>query len=561
MYKSHGNIAHLHVVDDKHGCNEKSSAIALSDFLSEIKSEIDLKFSHRPQWITGEISSWHENKGSYYGELIEYEGNKEKVLAKIRMTLWSKTAKRVVEHFESESGEKLTQGIKVLLKVSVNFHKQYGMSLNIHAIDPNFTIGDRESRKKAIIKTLTARGIINNNKSIQTPHDFTKVAIISSKNAAGLKDFFAESNKLEKYGLCDFQIYEAAMQGELCPEQVSSQLREVYKKIRADPSHYDAVVLLRGGGSQSDLDWFNSLEIANAICNMNLPVFIGIGHDQDKTILDEVAHLLFGTPSKVINHIAESITKKALLAKEVIALIKSTTHAKISYATTVSSSMQEQIISNSKHASIHAHKMISSYNKETLLYSAQYLKAGRERIDTHMRKASENAYLHINHAKEMLAVIKIKHIRQILRQHKRLYENHYDRISVSISDATTRAGERIKDIEEKITGSSLSVIYQHKNSLGLRHKEIIKDSIYSININKKLPGAVFGKLIAKSQEIIKDAKRLSQGFFDSISSAFLSLKELAVKIKQHDDYRKKILFTALISLTIFIVIIYVLTHY
>lgn len=77
---------------------------------------------------------------------------------------------------------------------------------------------------------------------------------------------------------------------------------------------FDACIVLRGGGSQLDLDWLNSLAVARAITRASLPVFTAIGHERDRVALDEVSHCSFDTPSKAIAHIRTTVRDRAVAA-------------------------------------------------------------------------------------------------------------------------------------------------------------------------------------------------------------------------------------------------------
>ncbi|MEY8703368.1 exodeoxyribonuclease VII large subunit, partial [Francisella philomiragia] len=213
--------------------------------------------------------------------------------------------------FSQATGETLKTDMKVLFKVAVNYHTSFGLSLNIIDIDPAFTLGDRQARKIEILQNLSKKGILEKNKVLNMPGDFTNVAVITSMTAAGKGDFFEEADKLQDLNLCNFDIYEAKMQGAECAKSVSTALT----KISAIADKYDAIVLIRGGGSQADLDWFNNILPAESICNSKIPVLVGIGHERDSTVLDEICTKRFDTPSKVINYIATTIVDNALNAK------------------------------------------------------------------------------------------------------------------------------------------------------------------------------------------------------------------------------------------------------
>ncbi|MFC4892700.1 exodeoxyribonuclease VII large subunit [Pseudofrancisella aestuarii] len=288
-----------------------NESLKLSEFLELIKSTIEMGFGYQGFWVVAELSEWRKSGHHYYGELIEHDGISKYPIAKIRCNCWANVANSILTKFKSVTGEHLKSDMKVLFKVAVNYHISFGLSLNIVDIDPSFTLGDREARKIGILDTLTKEGIVMKNKELELPLDFTNVAVITSSTAAGKGDFFEEAQKLETLGLCKFDIYEALMQGKDCALSVTKAFEKVAKKA----SNYDAIVLIRGGGSQADLDWFNNTSPARLVCKSKIPVLIGIGHERDSTVLDDICTKSFDTPSKVINYIANVIIDNASDAK------------------------------------------------------------------------------------------------------------------------------------------------------------------------------------------------------------------------------------------------------
>ena len=286
-------------------------SLKLSEFLELIKSTIEMSFGYEGFWIVAELSEWRKSGRHYYGELIEHDGVSKYPVAKIRCNCWANKADYILRKFSSSTDEQLKSDMKVLLKVSVNYHISFGLSLNIIDIDPAFTLGDRQARKLEILQDLTKKGILEKNKNLNLPKEFTSIAVVTSLTAAGKGDFFEEADKLESLGLCEFDVFEAKMQGKDCAISVSN----AFSKIMQKPDRYDAIVLIRGGGSQADLDWFNNILLAESICNSRLPVLVGIGHERDSTVLDDICTKRFDTPSKVINFIANTIVENAKTAK------------------------------------------------------------------------------------------------------------------------------------------------------------------------------------------------------------------------------------------------------
>ncbi|MFV9972478.1 MAG: exodeoxyribonuclease VII large subunit [Francisella endosymbiont of Hyalomma asiaticum] len=286
-------------------------SLKLSEFLELIKNTIEMSFGYEGFWIVSELSEWRKSGKHYYGELIEHDGISKYPIAKIRCNCWANKADYIHNKFGLATGEKLSSDMKVLMKVIVSYHISFGLSLNIVDIDPAFTLGDRQARKIEIIEKLAKKSILEKNKSLAIPYDFTSIAVITSITAAGKDDFFEEADKLQDLGLCKFDIYEAKVQGVECAKNIS----EAFAKIQHQADSYDAIVIIRGGGSQADLDWFNNIVPAESICNSKIPVMVGIGHERDSTVLDEICTKRFDTPSKVINFITNTIITNAKNAK------------------------------------------------------------------------------------------------------------------------------------------------------------------------------------------------------------------------------------------------------
>jgi exodeoxyribonuclease VII large subunit len=136
------------------------------------------------------------------------------------------------------------------------------------------------------------------------PLDFVRVAVISPETSAGLGDFQRESDRLQTATLCEFTFFRATFQGLDAPSSIRTAVQNALAAHRQSP--FDALVVIRGGGSVTDLAWLNDLQLATVLCLCPLPVFTGIGHERDQTILDDIAHIRFDTPSKVALHITRA---------------------------------------------------------------------------------------------------------------------------------------------------------------------------------------------------------------------------------------------------------------
>ncbi len=245
-------------------------------------------------WVVAEIGEMREARnGHCYLELVEKSD--DKVIAKIRGNIWAYTYRGVAARFRFETGQEMKAGMSVLCQVSVTFHEMYGLSLNIRDIDPAYTLGERARRRQEIIDKLIADGVFEMNKSLQLPHAPQRIAVISSPTAAGYGDFMDQlSNNPHRYAFHTV-LFKAIMQGEQSPGSLIEALHEIHSSSHS----FDLVVIIRGGGSQIDLDCFDHYELAAHVAQFPLPVVTGIGHERDETILDLVAHTRMKTPTAV----------------------------------------------------------------------------------------------------------------------------------------------------------------------------------------------------------------------------------------------------------------------
>lgn len=253
-------------------------------------------------WVSAEISELKINSsGHCYLELIEKEKKESLISARIRAVIWSRKARFLLPYFKTTSGISLGEGMAVLLKVKIEYHTVYGISLLVDDIDPAFTIGDLAIKRNEIISRLRSEGVIDMNKDLPMPYHPKKIAVISSGEAAGFEDF---KNQLinNSYGYkYRISLFKAAMQGNETEKSVVNALSTISESI----SEFDIVTIVRGGGSQYDLSWFDNYEIAYFITQFPLPVISGIGHDKDISVTDMVSHTSCKTPTAVAGLIIE----------------------------------------------------------------------------------------------------------------------------------------------------------------------------------------------------------------------------------------------------------------
>ena len=258
-------------------------------------------------WVQVELSDVRANySGHCYLECVQKDPKSNSLIAKARGIIWSNVFSQLKPYFEQETGQAFVSGIKVLVKVTVDFHELYGYSLTIVDIDPAYTLGEMARRRREILLRLQEEGVLSLNKELELPVLAQRIAVISSATAAGYGDF---CNQLENnaFGFAFYpRLFPAIMQGERVEASVIAALDRIY----AESEKWDVVVIIRGGGATSDLSGFDTYDLAASCAQFPLPIITGIGHERDDTVIDLVAHTRVKTPTAaaefLVNHLRQT---------------------------------------------------------------------------------------------------------------------------------------------------------------------------------------------------------------------------------------------------------------
>ena len=226
-------------------------------------------------------------------ELVEKGGDNGVPTAQARAVIWRSAYPRIAACFEAETGQRLAAGIRILAKVAVSYHELYGFSLRITEIDAAYTLGNMERQRQETIARLRQDGVWDMNREIPIPLPVQRVAVVSSANAAGYRDFCKELEK-SPYRI-EHRLFDAFMQGAAAEESIIEALCAAADAGEA----FDAAVIIRGGGSASDLNCFNAYRLCSYVAQFPLPVLTGNGHDKDTSVADMVAHTALKTPTAV----------------------------------------------------------------------------------------------------------------------------------------------------------------------------------------------------------------------------------------------------------------------
>lgn len=244
-------------------------------------------------WVVAETSDVRQSGGHCYLELVQKDAQTGQTLARMRGIVWASVYARLRCEFERATGQPFASGMNVMVEVSANFHEQYGLSVVITGINPTYTLGDMARQRLEILNRLRREGIIDLNKQLPWVDVAQRVAVISAAGAAGYGDFMNQLHNNPsgiKFYTC---LFPAVMQGQNTVTSVIAAL----ERINDYADLFDCVVIIRGGGSTSDLNSFDNYDLAANVAQFPLPVICGIGHDRDNTVVDSVASVRVKTPT------------------------------------------------------------------------------------------------------------------------------------------------------------------------------------------------------------------------------------------------------------------------
>ena len=247
-------------------------------------------------WVVAEISDMAERGGHCYMTLIEKDASGTTV-ARMRANIWANRYLHIKNKFLYATQRELTNGMKVMFYGGANYHPNYGLSFNIGDIEPSFTMGDLERIRREILAALQREGILNHNRSLTFSDPPRKIAIISSATAAGYGDFMNQLQHNSAGVEFNTLLFPAIMQGDRTAQSVMAALDLVEQTSSIMP--WDCVVIIRGGGATTDMNGFDDLNLARRVATFPIPVIVGIGHERDRCVLDEIACVRCKTPTAV----------------------------------------------------------------------------------------------------------------------------------------------------------------------------------------------------------------------------------------------------------------------
>ena len=270
----------------------------LNTYLQDMLAEVFAM----PFWVVAEIAEYKQApSGHLYMELVDKSGS-DTLTAKAQAVVWHNKGLELRQKFGADLPNLLKKGNKVLVKILLEYHPVYGLKLVVQDLDASVTMGELELRRRQTLERLQREGLSKLNAQLPLPTVLQRVAVVSSPTAAGYGDFInhLQYNSLGYKVQCT--LFQSAMQGDAMQSEMSAQLKAIANR----PADFDVVVIIRGGGSKLDLETYNDYLLSAAVAQMPLPVLTGIGHQQDESVIDLMAHTALKTPTAVAEFILQT---------------------------------------------------------------------------------------------------------------------------------------------------------------------------------------------------------------------------------------------------------------
>lgn len=282
----------------------------LSELVNEIQDTIESRFEGTAYWINAEITDVkkYADKKWCFLKFIEKEGFS--ITAEIKGVFWGATFHHI-EKFERQTGQLFSNGLQINCLVRVRFHKRYGLTLEVLEIDLAYALGKLAIEREAVLNRLQKENpeqiqlidgrFVTFNNSLPLPIVMQRIALITAPASDGQRDFLQELEK-NRYGYAfDVCEYLVQIQG----DSSSGLIRQQLQLILTEKVAFDVVIIVRGGGSQTDFKPFDDYELSKNVACFPIPILTGIGHDRNTSIVDMMARAN-KTPTKaattVIDH-------------------------------------------------------------------------------------------------------------------------------------------------------------------------------------------------------------------------------------------------------------------
>ncbi len=391
-------------------------------------------------WVVAEVANVSiAARGHMYLELVEKDQNQ--IVAKARANLWSYKKKQIISSFEEVTKQSVKTGMKLLLQLSVEFHPVYGISFQIHDIDPAYSLGELERERQETIKSLEKEGLLDFNKQYILPEVIQKIAIISSKTAAGYQDFLTQLQNNSSGYTFQSELFPSTMQG----DQAGASIIKALEKVEKNKTSFDVLVIIRGGGSNLDLACFDEYELNARLAQCILPVLSGIGHERDTSVTDMVAHTRLKTPTAVAAFILDHNNQFEEQLQDLF-------YRALSYS---KSYVQNEIFQMKNWS-----KIITDGAQYQIISSEHFLKTSSFKINKGSINLINKSHIKLKQEKANLRLVTMRY-----RERQRyLLRFKYKQLELGVKDFTYLSTKEINQLKKELLNTILLTDFQ-KNKL------------------------------------------------------------------------------------------------
>jgi exodeoxyribonuclease VII large subunit len=438
---------------------EPAAPLSLGALLAQVRAALHHRFPDS-YWVVAEVAEMTRPRqlgGHCYLTLTEPAAGAEALgfTAQARATLWGSRYAQLAPAFAEATGQELRPGLRLLLRVKVTFHEQYGFSLDVLALDPSYTVGELARQRLATLRKLQEKDLLERQQEHTLPLGPQRLAVISSPTAAGFQDFVRQLEEAPY----DFALtlFPALMQGDGAPESIRAAL----DAIRPRRGQFEVVILIRGGGSKTDLLAFDEYGLAAAVAAFPLPVLTGIGHERDEAVVDLVAHRALKTPTAVAAFLVDRLARLESLVLELADRVADRSrqhlarhHAHLQHLADRSREAARQHLRHAQAALAHRSRQASQAPRQHLHHLGQHLESFRYTLPQAARRALGHEEQRLRHRSRTV-------LRRFVRHHQRKREQ-----LLRQQFSTRRVFEvKIKTMELKIAAAETAVLRQENQQL------------------------------------------------------------------------------------------------
>ncbi len=358
--------------------SETPKIFTLKQVVGSIRKTLEDRY-HQTYWVKAEMHKLNRfPSGHCFPELLQKEDGK--IVAQISGAIWKHNYERINQRFISVVKEPLKEDTTLLMNVKISFHELYGLSLQIVDIDPSYALGELQKERQETLKRLQKEGIIAKNQQLDFPLLPKRIAIISAESSKGLSDFMQVIDNNQWNYKFFTMLFPAYLQGDQAVRTIITQL----KQIERVKDHFDAVVIVRGGGGEVGLSCYNNYTLCKEIALFSLPILTGIGHSTNMTVAEMVAFRNAITPTELGDFLLQTFhsfsvplndaTKNILVHSK--ALLTNTNHLLRKESTAVKNGAMRSLISN-RHAMIRLTQKLARTTNISIQQSQQQLQRSK----------------------------------------------------------------------------------------------------------------------------------------------------------------------------------------